>query len=81
MIESRHRIILTGKERMKQKGNDSCVTAGSLDIILPPPLVLERERTALDVWTRGLGGCCFTGIRSSEGFEGLWSGSITRCLM
>ena len=36
-------MILMGKERLEQGGNDRCVTAMLTDIILYPPLVLEDE--------------------------------------
>lgn len=66
---------------MEQNGNDSCVTAMSIDIILYPPLVLEDERTTLDVTDKGAGECCFIGIRSRKGFEGLSSKGIIKCFM
>lgn len=64
-------MILTGKERLEHKGNDSRVTAMLIAIILYPPLVLEDERTTLDVMDTGAGECSFIGIWSGKGFEEL----------
>lgn len=66
---------------MEQNGNHSCVTAMLTDIILYPPLVLEGERTTLDVLDKGAGECCFIGIWSCKGSEGLSSKGITKCFM
>lgn len=50
-------------EGMEKKENDSCVTTMLIETTLSPPLVLEEERTVLEVMDKEDGECCFIGLR------------------